>query len=90
MRPPARPRPLGVLGEFDGKVKYIGPSDQVARTVMNEKSREDSLRQLGWVVVRWNWQDLLNPSALRRRIEAAFEQANPEKIRGHYRLTPTI
>ena len=81
---------LGVLGEFDGKVKYIGPSDQVARTVMNEKSREDSLRQLGWVVVRWNWQDLLNPSALRRRIEAAFEQANPEKIRGHYRLTPAI
>lgn len=80
----------GVLGEFDGKVKYIGSTEAVARAVMNEKSREEALRELGWMVVRWGWADLKNPPAFRRRIEAAFEQANPAKIHGHYALTPAI
>ncbi len=73
---------LGVLGEFDGRIKYVGTSDQVARTVMLEKDREDRLRELGWAVVRWKWADLADLDGFRRRIEAAIAQANPSAIRG--------
>lgn len=73
----------GVLGEFDGKLKYRGTSEQVADAVMREKRREARLRELGWVVVRWDWSDLADRPALRRRILAAFAQAKPDAIRGH-------
>ncbi len=73
---------LGVLGEFDGQVKYRGTREEVAQAVMAEKRREARLREQGWVVVRWDWADLGNPQALRSRIEAAFDQARPETIRG--------
>lgn len=74
---------LGVLGEFDGRIKYVGTAAEVARVVMEEKLREARLRELGWVVVRWTWDDLADPLLLRRRIEAAFRQARPELVRGH-------
>lgn len=73
---------LGVLGEFDGQVKYRGTRDEVAQAVMQEKRREARLREAGWVVVRWDWADLANPRTLRQRIEAAFDQAHPARIRG--------
>ncbi|MCA0296866.1 MAG: hypothetical protein LCH96_16455 [Actinobacteria bacterium] len=73
---------LGVLGEFDGRVKYLGDPAEVAKVVMAEKLREARLRELGWVVVRWSWDDLADPVTLRRRIEAAFRQARPELVRG--------
>jgi hypothetical protein len=72
----------GVLGEFDGRIKYLGTADEVAAAVMKEKAREARLRELGWVVVRWDWADLGDPQAFRRRIEAAFAQANPANLRG--------
>jgi len=73
---------LGVLGEFDGQVKYRGTRDEVAQAVMQEKRREARLREIGWVVVRWDWADLGSLQTLRRRIEAAFNQARPDSIRG--------
>ncbi|MFT4110919.1 hypothetical protein [Propionicimonas sp.] len=73
----------GVLGEFDGRIKYVGTAEEVAQAVMQEKRREARLREAGWVVVRWTWADLADPAALRRRIESAFRQARPELIRGH-------
>lgn len=76
----------GVLGEFDGAVKYRGTPDEVARAVMAEKAREARIRKLGWVLVRWSWADLLDPVAFRTRIEAAFEQASGV-VRGHVELT---
>nr|WP_300145739.1 hypothetical protein [Propionicimonas sp.] len=76
----------GVLGEFDGKVKYTGTPEEVAAAVMKEKRREDRLRQLGWVVVRWGWADPADPAGLRRRLEAAFAQARPDLIRGRVEL----
>ncbi|MGC3993894.1 MAG: hypothetical protein QM779_07290 [Propionicimonas sp.] len=76
---------LGVLGEFDGQLKYVGTPEQVARTVMREKDREDRLRELGWVVVRWKWADLADLNGFRRRIEAAIAQANPSAVRGSVR-----
>jgi len=73
---------LGVLGEFDGRVKYLGTRDEVAHAVMKEKRREARLREMGWVVVRWEWADLADLQAFRRRVESAFAQARPATIRG--------
>lgn len=48
----------GVIGEFDGLEKYSRlrrPGETVADAVVREKIREDELRALGFVVVRWIW-----------------------------------
>lgn len=62
----------GVVGEFDGKVKYVGTPGDVATTVMNEKRREQAIRDLGWVLVRWGWADLSDPETFRDRILKAL------------------
>lgn len=62
----------GVIGEFDGRVKYRGAPDEVAAVVMAEKAREQAIRDAGWSVVRWNWHDLADPSALGRRLRGAL------------------
>lgn len=51
----------GVLvGEFDGRTKY-GRGGDSADDVWREKLREDALRDLGLVVIRWTWDDLMHP-----------------------------
>jgi hypothetical protein len=65
------------LGEFDGKEKYgrlLRPGQTAADAVFAEKRREDALRDLGWQIVRWLWEDLYHPEELRRRLERAFER----------------
>lgn len=79
----------GVLGEFDGRIKYLGTPDQVATAVMKEKRREAKLRDLGWTVARWGMSDLAR-TTLRHRIEVAFDQARPASIRGYARPTPRV
>lgn len=64
-----------VVGEFDGRIKYLGDEASVADTVIREKAREQAIRDAGWVVVRWTWADLSDPSAFRGRIQAAFDHA---------------
>jgi hypothetical protein len=64
-----------VIGEFDGKVKYVGTPEEVADAVMREKVREQAIRDAGWWVVRWTWKDLADPRSFRQRIEAAFRAA---------------
>lgn len=65
-----------VVGEFDGKVKYDRPSPQdLAEVVMDEKRREQAIRDTGLWVVRWGWDDLADPAAFRRRILQAFASA---------------
>jgi hypothetical protein len=73
---------LGVLGEFDGKVKYRGSQEQVADAVMREKHREEKLEELGWTVVRWGWNQL-TAAALGRRFDTARRRARPGDIVGH-------
>lgn len=59
---------LGVIGEFDGRAKYVReeftggehPGDVVAR----EKEREDRLRALGFRVVRWGWREARTPALI--------------------------
>src|SRR5207302_519572 len=62
---------LGVVGEFDGASKYrteLRGRRTVEQVVMAEKHREDRIRALGWVVVRWIWADLTEPTDLVERI----------------------
>ncbi|EOM76714.1 hypothetical protein DW322_07095 [Rhodococcus rhodnii] len=61
----------GVVGEFDGKVKYgrfVRPGEDAGDAVFREKRREDAIRDLGLRVVRWTWDDLDAPADLVARI----------------------
>jgi hypothetical protein len=52
---------LGVVGEFDGRVKYsryLKPGQSASDAVIAEKLREDRIRSTGLWVVRWTWADL--------------------------------
>jgi hypothetical protein len=47
-----------LIGEFDGKTKYgrlRREGESVADAVLREKRREDELRALGFMVIRWTW-----------------------------------
>lgn len=61
----------GVLGEFDGKVKYerlLRPGQGAGDVVFEEKQREDRIREAtGWTVLRLVWADLNQPDATARR-----------------------
>lgn len=86
----------GVVGEADGKLKYgLGAAgreladrsglglDFAARSVFEEKRREDRLRDLGLEVVRWSMDDILrDPTAVARRIDAARERGDVKRFRG--------
>jgi len=66
---------LGVLFEFDGLVKYrkpFHPAQDPAQVVVEEKIREDRIRDLGYVVVRFLWADLAEPAAVLAKVEAAL------------------
>lgn len=64
-----------VVGEFDGKGKYLDAALRGAVTVeeavYREKLREDRVRGLGYGFVRWGWADVDNPDRLRRKLLAA-------------------
>ena len=63
---------LGVVVEFDGRVKYVrsdGSGDGDA--VVAEKRREDRIRRLGYGVVRVGSEDLGRPDVIDRYIKDA-------------------
>lgn len=52
---------FGVLGEFDGRIKYdelVADGASAADVVMAEKQRENQFRGAGWWVIRWTWREL--------------------------------
>lgn len=72
----------GIVGEFDGAVKYgRGAAGSVAgtaptwETLTREKRREDAIRATGVGFVRWSWADLTgspqNPDGLVQRLVRA-------------------
>lgn len=64
----------GVLGEFDGRLKYgrlVPPGQSVEEVVYREKLREDAFRDLGWRVARWTWPDLYPGRVLVQRLRRA-------------------
>ncbi len=63
------------LGEFDGRIKYgrlLNDGQTAGVVIVDEKRSEDALRELGWQIVRWLWEDLRHPQVLRERLERAF------------------
>ncbi|WP_237737157.1 hypothetical protein [Rhodococcus sp. 21391] len=67
-----------VLGEFDGRVKYgrlLKPGQSPGDAVFAEKQREDALRDLGFQVVRWTWDDLESPGQVAERVRRAIARA---------------
>ncbi|HEY3925614.1 MAG TPA: type IV toxin-antitoxin system AbiEi family antitoxin domain-containing protein [Acidothermaceae bacterium] len=64
-----------VIGEADGRLKIQRPEDLWA-----EKLREDALRELGYEVVRWTWDEIVNrPEIVVARILRAAARA---RLRG--------
>lgn len=67
----------GVVGEFDGKVKYgkyLRDGQAPGDVVFAEKQREDRIRDAGWEVARWTWRDLESPDAIGGRIRRAMQR----------------
>lgn len=56
--------------EFDGALKYTGPEVMEA-----QERREEDLRSVGWVLVRFGWDDLADPAGMHLRISRAAAQA---------------
>ena len=72
---------LGVVGEFDGRVKYgrdLAPDQDPTEVLWDEKVREDLLRELGWLVVRWTWADLRHPEEWLARLVRALERGRQQ------------
>lgn len=67
------------VGEFDGLVKYgrLNPyaGSDLGRVIVDEKRREDRIRELGRGVSRWTWSDLHSPAKTCGRLRAALEQS---------------
>lgn len=62
---------LKIIGEADGLLKYQDREDVIA-----EKAREDRMRALGWIVVRWTWAEIMNtPHVVIARIRRAMAEA---------------
>ncbi|WP_207454682.1 type IV toxin-antitoxin system AbiEi family antitoxin domain-containing protein [Herbiconiux sp. SYSU D00978] len=76
-----------LIGEFDGKGKYLKPeylgNFSPGEAVYREKRREDRLRALGPCVTRWDWATALSPRLLR----AHLLRAGLPLARGHTRTT---
>ncbi|MBW0109016.1 hypothetical protein I4I84_09830 [Pseudonocardia sp. KRD-182] len=65
----------GVVGEFDGLVKYgrlLRPGQSAGDVVFAEKVREDALREVARGVVRWTWAEIRPFDAVDRRIRRAL------------------
>ncbi len=66
------------VGEFDGKAKYgrgLRPGEDPGEAVYREKRREDALRDLGFQVVRWTWDELGTFTGPAGRLRRAFDRA---------------
>jgi hypothetical protein len=82
---------LGVVGEADGRGKYLldakeGDADEeaAASAVLDQSKRESRVRDLGLEVVRWDTQDLGRPLVLRERFLSAAARARPDAVTAHF------
>jgi len=78
------------VGEFDGKVKYVGAKAR-DDTVLLEKKREDRLRDAGLEVCRFDWAESRGRSeSVRHKAFSAFDRAaNRRENRDyHFKLQP--
>lgn len=69
------------VGEFDGRVKYVGELAQ-GDTLLKEKRREDRLRQGGVEMFRFDWTEAITIApSIRHKALAAFERGSRPGIR---------
>jgi hypothetical protein len=70
-------REHGLLGEFDGRVKYgrlLKPGESAGDAVFREKRREDELRELtGWRMFRLVWSDYDHPITTGDRVRRLLQ-----------------
>lgn len=67
-----------LVGEFDGYTKYSGllrKGEDPGQVAWREKRREDGLRGMDIIVVRWVWADLQRPAQLRKILRAGLRRA---------------
>jgi hypothetical protein len=58
-----------VIGEADGLKKYATQTD-----LHREKLRQELLERMGYIVIRWTWEEMYRrPAAVLRRIETALD-----------------
>jgi len=69
-------RDRGVIGEADGRIKYLTGDDLLA-----EKDREDDLRSLGLGFARWGWDDAWACTPMLARLADAGIHAAPPVAR---------
>ena len=73
----------GVVGEFDGRVKYRVPSgadpSAAGEVVWLEKKREDRLRRKGLAVARWVYADALRPQRMASVLAAQGVKPDPRR-----------
>ncbi|HEU5033828.1 MAG TPA: DUF559 domain-containing protein, partial [Mycobacteriales bacterium] len=63
----------GVVGEADGAKKYDGSNPG---SLLAEKRRQESLEEMGFIVVRWSWDDIVHrPELTAARIRRALARA---------------
>ena len=88
---------LGVLFEFDGLVKYrkpFRPGEDAAEVVVAEKLREERIRDMGYVVVRFIWAELSDPAGMLTKINAGLDRGRRvienRGILGSWAVDPAI
>lgn len=65
----------GVVGEADGLMKYDVNADE-PNPLRAEKLRQEELEALGYVIVRWTWDDIWRrPEWVASRLRTAFREA---------------
>lgn len=82
----------GVVGEFDGRVKYgrlVSDGERPSDVLWAEKGREDAIRDAGRQVVRWTWDELTTPGVVADRVRRAVARAGrAEPPSGRVTRTP--
>ncbi|MQY20787.1 endonuclease domain-containing protein [Nocardia macrotermitis] len=77
----------GVVGEFDGRTRYgrrAHPGYDPVDTAAAERRREDALRNTGFHVIRWVW-DELPTDAVFGRFRVALARVGRQRPQGHIR-----
>lgn len=78
-------RAFNVVGEADGRSKYVSVQDLYA-----EKRREERLRDAGFEVPRWDWDMAYRPGpAFRATLQRSFERGALNRLAPGVRLIPT-
>jgi len=87
---------LGVVGEADGRGKYeLGPSGEgstdvvslMRRALHEQREREDRMRDLGLIVIRWGQPEVLAMDPLAERFRAAAARADPGRVTARFRCS---